>query len=283
MALETNVHFQITSASAFHSQTESPSDFNIDFQNNPNTAEILSVVPHQVSLLNLVPNIYARGNNLTVLHRNTVTGQILEIISVIVPDGHYNYLTLPAAIQTATLAAGITGWNIVFSATTGKVGIFNSTLAPVIPDTVYQIASLNDVQNNIHGKAGNISLNLFMGASLTTPTSIEYGLLTYLPNSFNLAGPVQVLVLSSHIAMGNSMGELGKASNYFCSVDLSTTPYGSWARTSTQDTRSLTVHYSEDRKLNNMDFALEDSWGNVIPLPPQALLILDLVAQKIRR
>lgn len=277
MATHPNLHFHISSVAGFPHKLKTPSSFEINFQNNPNNTGTLAAVPHQMSLLNLTPNIYGPGCVLYLLESTGIGGIDKAVIEVKLPPGSYNYLTF-AEVLTNEIESQTSNTNVIINIdpVTFLLEISADLALGVFS---FAILSLNGVSAYLTAKQANISANLWMGVSLTE-NHIFSNIPTVLPNFINLAGPSQVNVTSSRLSFNNSIQEQGIAHNYLGSIDLSRTSFGSWARTETKHHKTLSVHYSDGRKFDSVDIQLTDFWGNIIPFPPQAIFSMDLVSHK---
>lgn len=276
-----NLHFQISSVADFTSGDIVPTRFNLDFPNNAQTNGLLGAVPHQLTLLNLTPNIYGPGAiltlNLRVAGSANNNDTIDSSVDIPIPPGMYNYLTLPAIVEAAIDASPYANASSLTISNTTLHSSFSATTT--IPGFDLYISSLHNVEAFRDSVQANISLNLWLGMDLNTDFLIT-PVQASLANIVNLAGPSQVNVCSRKIAAENSVGDRGIAADYLASVNLTTTPFGTWARTDTRDAKTIMVHFNNDRKLEKIDFKLCDVWGNDIPLPPQAIFNLDLVTHK---
>lgn len=275
-----NLHYRISSLGAFNKSGFEPHNFTNVYPNQPNATQTLASCPHQMSIMNLFPNIYGPGKILTIVQKTTGTSDVVNVFNLSIPDGYYTYLSLPPLIESVlNTVPGISGATVSISPTSFKTTI-------TIVDTsgfdtcIASLLNLSFLQPS-GSRQPNISLNLWLGAGSQLDTILPSSLATELPNVVNLAGPSSVSVYSTRLAAENSVSAGGISSDYLASIDLSKTPFGSWARTDIKAPKTIMVHYKDERKLEEIDISLTDLWQNPFnTIPPQTLFNLDLATHR---
>ena len=247
-----------------------PHDFVNQYENAAREQKTKASVCRNVSILHVVPNMYPPTNMTVLLETNTGTGDVTEYpISVPAPTW-YTHLTFAPAVQAAIAAIpALAATTVTISLATGRMTI-NS---PVIPGFSWNIASIGEHPNLVPA----YNLGFFMGAGTLKDTLLP----AVLPNTINLAGPSEVLLSSRRVAHANGLHTDGHSNNVFCSINLTKTTFGSYASSETPDAKLQTLHYIEDRSLDVVDIQATDNLMNIIPLPDNANIAIDIVQDKV--
>lgn len=119
-----------------------------------------------------------------------------------------------------------------------------------------------------------ISLNHLLGVgSGPQPLTVQ---ITF-PYPASLFGVRKVYISSNKLAFANSVHSRGHINSEFASVSLHATPYGSVAYVEPPDFINTQVWFRDTHDLNTIDLLCTDEYDQVLDLPGNQPVILDLV------
>lgn len=273
---------------------ETPCNFTANLSRSVDANQTMSSCVVSASVMNLFFNIYAPFNNGFLSIAGEV-GFLPTIVQFTIPEGRYDYLTFAQAIKDYLITElGLALATVTVSPTTGKMSISFGFV------TVTNV-SLIGVESIRNGDLNNASLysnpvqpivtdhlynlNYYMGGHNTYSSIIVAGPAVgltpvVLPNTINLSGVTKVLILSEELASSNAIHSQGSTINYLASIDLSRTPYGSIASTRTTDHMLGHVAYVDSRSLTTVRFQLTDESYNILRLPENANVTMDIQLHK---
>lgn len=238
-------------------KTDTPTRFTCHLDNTLDLSDVKRIVLKSVNIMNLFPNIGPQNNKFYF----TVGGApyVAEI-----PVGTYE-----AASFLTNLVAAIT----VTGATTCIGASYNATSFRVTLTCTDAFAALS-VQDILTQYGVHDSLNFKVGVHPFT-TSPEATSETY-DGTIQLSGVTHIHVESQALASAHSADSTGHVRNVIAIVPIDS-EFGAMQYWHPSNHMMAMVDYAGDRAINTIDISITDHVGNVLSLPSNAEVTIELM------
>jgi hypothetical protein len=238
-------------------RTDTATRFTCHLDNTLDLSDVKRIVMKSAHILNMFPNVedYASSFYFTV-------GGVDYVAKI--PAGTYDASTFLTALKTAINAtAAIVCETATYNTTTFRVTI--------TCDSAFAALSMNDVTEQY---GDHECLNYMVGVHpyLTSPEAVTE---TY-PGTINLTGASHVHVESQALASGHAADSTGHVRSVIAIVPIDC------ARGTTQHWYSNNhmlsmVDFSADRAINTVDISITSHTGEVLTLPSNAHVTIELM------
>ena len=239
-------------------KTDTPTNFTCHLDNTVDMSDVKRVVLKSVHIMNAFPNVDVHNNKFYF----TVAGAHFVVT---IPVGSYNASDF---LDNLTYAINSSGPTIC----TGASYNATSYRASLTCTTPFAALSLHDVSENYSNVYD--SLNFIIGAHPFT-TAAETLSQTY-DGIINLTGVSHVHIESTALASGHSADSTGHVRNVIAVVPV-TSNFGATSHWAPNNHMLSMVDFATDRAINTIDIRITDRTGQVLTLPSNAEVSLELM------